>query len=135
MGMISYIAKKTFSKIFTRMAEDLKIPVDSVKLGICYEGGRTIYEAYSGNVKIKDVQLDDYFPGVDLSGGTAAIEATIGSAGPRFAKELSETLKKDVVVGDVSIIMKHQDKSFPLAVLMANGQKQRMIDIEKEFLQ
>lgn len=135
MGMISYIAKKTFSKIFTRMAEDLNIPVDSVKLGICYDGGRTIYEAYSGNTKVKDVQLDDYFPGVDLSGGTAAIEATIGSAGPRFAKEMSETLKKDVAVGDVSIVMKHKDKDFPMAVLMAFGQKQRMINIEQEFLQ
>lgn len=134
MGMISFIAKKTFGKIFKGMANDLNTDVENVKLGICYPSGKTCYEAYLGNEKQKEVALDDYFTGVDLSGGTSAIEATIGSAGPRFAKELSESLQKEVVVSDVSIIMKHKEGDFPFAVLMAFGQKQRMIDIEKEFL-
>lgn len=133
--MISYIAKKTFKKIFTKMAEDLNASIDSVQLGICYNGGTTTYEAYKNFEKEKDVRLDDYFTGLDLSGGTTAIEATIGNAGPRFAKELTEKLQKEVLVSDVSIIMKHNSDKLPIAVLMAFGKKQRMIDIESEFLQ
>ena len=98
------------------------------------------YEAYkkSGHSfeKVKEIELDDYCGAImDLSGGSAAIDATIAQSGPRFARELSEKLGKEITTNDVSILMKYAKDALPQAVLMTGTEKHRSINIEQEFLQ
>ena len=67
--------------------------------------------------------------------GSHVISATIGQAGGRYSKELTETLGKEVKPSDITIILKDNPDEIPYAVLMAFGEKQRMIDIKTEFTQ
>ena len=133
MGFIDYKIKKTFGKIFNGVAKELGAEVKDVKIGIVYKDGQCFYEAYRGNEKEKDIKLDDYLNILDS--GTHMIDATIGQAGTRYAKELTEKLEKEVVPNDISIILKDNPDKIPLAALMAFGTRQRMIDIKTEFTQ
>lgn len=135
MGMVSHLAKNAFNKIFKNLAKELGEPVENIQIGIYYPDGCK-YEAYKNFEKVKDIDLDAYTGmGIDFTGGTAAIDMTISQAGPAFAKELSEKLNREVSVSGINIIMKYCEGKLPLAVLLCDGQKQRVIDIEKEFLQ
>lgn len=130
MGMVSFLAKKIFDKIFTNLAKSLDQTVDKVQIGIRWENSAPKYEAYISFKKIKEIELDDYVGSVvDFSGGTAVVESTIAQSGPKYAKQLG------VAIEDVSIIMQHNAKTrIPDAVLMNGKAKVRKIDIESEFL-
>lgn len=133
MGFIDYKVKKTFGKIFKGVAKSLDCNVSDVKIGIVYKDGECLYEAYKGNEFIKNVKIDDYLGMFDS--GSHVISATIGQAGGRYAKEIGTKLEKDVSPNDVSIILKDNPDEIPFAVLMAFGEKQRMINIKEEFTQ
>lgn len=134
MGMVAHLAKNAFKKIFKNLAKELQEPVENIQLGIYYPDGCK-FEAYKNFEKVKDIALDSYIGrAIDFTGGTAAIEMTIAEAGPRFVKELSEKLNREVSVGEVNIIMKYNEDKLPIAVLLCDGQKQRVINIETEFL-
>ena len=148
MGHVSFLAEKSFRKIFTNLAKEVNQKVEDIMIGICYESGNHKYIAYvkdggsfkpvlDAEGKVRSIDLDDYSGMLmDLSGGTAAIDSTIAQSGPRFARELSEKLQKEIKVDDVSILMKYKENDLPFAVLMTNGnEKQRNINIEAEFLQ
>lgn len=132
--MVAHLAKNAFKKIFKNIASEFEVPVENVQLGIYYTEGCK-FEAYKNFEKVKDITLDAYIGrAIDFTGGTAAIEMTIAEAGPRFVKELSEKLKREVALGSVNIIMKYNDDKLPVAVLLCDGEKQRVINIENEFL-
>ena len=140
MGHVTFLAKKSFNKIFKNLADELGEDVNNVLIGICYENGEQKYEAYkktdTGFERLKNIDLNDYCGMVlDLSGGTSAIDATIASSGPRFAKEVSEKTGKEIGVDDIEILMRYNNGEIPKAVLMADNKKQRDINIEQEFLQ
>lgn len=141
MGMVSFLAKKIFNKIFTNLAKELDAPVGDIQIGIYYANNKHKFEVYQKKeseinpgtmafVKIKDIELDDYVGAcVDFSGGTAVVEATIAQSGPKYAKELG------CATDDISIIMQYNElKGIPDAVLLNAKTKVRKIDIEEEFL-
>lgn len=141
MGMVSFLAKKIFNKIFHNLAAELEDKVENIQLGIYYANGSQKYEVLQKQaskncpgtmafVKVKDIDLDDYCGSVvDFSGGTAVIEATIAQSGPKYAREIGCS------VGDVNIIMQYNATSgIPDAVLMNAKAKVRKIDIIQEFL-
>lgn len=140
MGFVDYKVKKTFGKIFKGVAKQLNAEISDIKIGIVFKDAECLFEAYndkekdeSGACKVHPIKFDDYLGIMDS--GSHVISATIGQAGGRYAKEISAKLAKDVAVSDITIILKDNPNEIPHAVLMAFGQKQRMIDIKKEFTQ
>lgn len=133
MGWLDGKVKRTFEKIFKGVAKSLDCNVQDVKIGIVYKDGECLYEAYKNNEFVKNVKIDDYLGMFDS--GSHVISATIGQAGGRYAKEISTKMEKEVSPNDVSIILKDNPKEIPHAVLMAFGEKQRMINIKEEFTQ
>ncbi len=132
--------KKNFNKLFEAIALDLESPITSVTAQICYKDGGYFFEAYrsyadyQAGIKAKDFEIADYFKFIKAAMFTTVIDMTIGQAGGRYAKEVAELLKKEVTKNDISIILKNKENDFPIAAIMAFGEKQRKIDIEKEFL-
>lgn len=127
MSVASDLVKRTFNKIFKKVAEELKEPVENVQLGIYYEGSSSKYESYRNFVKERNIELDEYLNILEM-GLSSMIDSTIGQAGPRFAKEC------ECETADVNIIMKYRENELPAAVLMVKGQKVRLVNIEEEFL-
>lgn len=129
MGMVKYLAKNTFKKIFRNLAAELECPESAVQIGIYFIDGAPKFYAFKNMIKIKEIELDDYCGSVvDFTGGTAVIQATIAQSGPKYARELSAPIT------DVSVIMRHRDDALPDAVLLNGNVKARKIDIEQEFL-
>lgn len=130
MGMSSNIVKKTFITVFNNISKDINAPVEKIQLGIYYdEKGLQKYEVYNHFKKEKDIDINDFIPGViDWSGGSALIESTIAQSGAKYAKELNEAIHK------IKIIMAYHKDSLPYAVLLVDGKKIRNINIEKEIL-
>ncbi|KKS77125.1 MAG: hypothetical protein UV51_C0010G0030 [Candidatus Woesebacteria bacterium GW2011_GWC1_42_9] len=128
MSHITYLAKKTFNKIFNNLGKELNEDVTNIQLGICYKSGQHFYEAYSNFKKVKNIVLGDYVGAViDFSGGTEMIDSTIVQSGTTFSKNLNCPLD------DISIIMRYRKDQFPESVLLVNGKKEREINIEKDF--
>lgn len=130
MGFVAHIAKNTFNKVFVNLSKELGVEPGNVQIGIYYdEAGNQKFCGYKNMVKDRDIDLEDYTGGVfDFSGGTEVIKSTICSAGAGYAAEYK------VPVSEIKIIMAYREKQLPLAVLMNGGKKERVIDIEQEFL-
>ena len=136
MSMTAWLATKSFNKIFNNLAKELNEDVSIIQIGIYYKNSCHKYVAYTNFVKGKEINLGDYFDNIiDLAITEGSVDSTIGQAGPRYSKELSQKLQREVKTDDVNIIMKHKkDGELPYAVLMLGQEKQRAIDIETEFL-
>lgn len=147
MGHGSFIAKNIFKKIFKNLAEEVEKKTEDIMIGICYENGAHKYVAYikkddgsftlvlDEDGKTKNIKLEDYLGIIDQSIAMGTVDSTIGQGGPRFAKELTEKLQREIKVDDISILMKYKKDDLPQAVLMTGTEKHRAINIEAEFLQ
>jgi len=132
--------KKNFNKLFEAISNDLQSPITSVTAQICFKDGGYFFEAYKSyedykaGIKAKDFEIADYFNFIKTAMFTTVLDMTIGQAGGTYAKEVEETLKKEVSRNDISVILKNKENDFPIAALIAFGERQRKIDIEQEFL-
>lgn len=131
MSHVQYLAKKTFGKIFQNLAKELGEKVENIQIGIVYENGQPVYEAYRNFKKEKNIDLGDYVGTVvDWSGGTSMIGATIAQAGILYKEHYK------CAPEDLNIIMKYpKENDFPEAVLLLKGKKEKEINIATEFFQ
>ena len=130
MSFVGHIAKNTFNKVFINLGKELGVEPGNVQLGIYYdEAGNQKFCGYKNMVLEKDIDFEDYTGAVfDFSGGTEVIKSTIAQAGAGYASEYK------VPITEIKIVMAYRAKELPLAVLMNGGKKERVIDIEAEFL-
>lgn len=130
MSHVQFLARKTFGKIFKNLAKEMNEEVQNIQIGICYKNSQQVYEAYRNFNKEKDINLANYVGTiVDWSGGTAMIDATVAQAGIMYQNKFKCNPE------DLNLIMKYKEGSFPEAVLLLKGKKEKEINIETEFFQ
>lgn len=145
--VINSLVKRTFNKIFKNLSQELNENVNDIQLGIYFEGDIHKYECFKNGVHLKNIEdLDVYIDNI-FNAGSGVLEQTIAACGPRYARELNEKKRKEwidegnllgkeheVKPSDIKIIMKYKDGGLPSTVLLCEGKPQRVIDVEKEFL-
>jgi hypothetical protein len=145
--------RTTFNQIFTKLAEELDIPMNDLQIGIEFRNGQTIYYPYVGKDKIyieenhaRNIDLEDYIPNAIVNGWAALIDLFIKNLAVKFANDaqteqenITIFLKPDLALFEGKIIFKWdlptelRKKQFPACngLPLANLAKKK--DVGSEF--